>query len=84
MSDLIPNDYTALLAEVKERIRTAQYAALRAVNKELIGLYWDIGQMIVTRQQGETWGKSVVQRLAADLRHEFHGISGFRRRTCGG
>ena len=64
MSDLISNDYATLLAEVKERIRAAQYVALRAVNKELIALYWDIGQMIVTRQQGETWGKSVVQQLA--------------------
>ena len=43
MSDLISNDYRALLAEVKERIRAAQYAALRAVNLELIALYWDIG-----------------------------------------
>ena len=77
MSDLIPNDYIKLLAEIQERIRTAQYVALRAVNKELIALYWDIGQMIVTRQQGETWGKSVVQRFAADLRSEFPGISGF-------
>ncbi len=77
MSDLIPNDYIKLLAEIQERIRTAQYDALRAVNKELIALYWDIGQMIVTRQQGETWGKSVVQRLAADLKSEFPGISGF-------
>ena len=68
MSNLIPNDYATLLAEVKERIRVAQYAALRAVNKELIALYWDIGQMIVTRQHGGTWGKSVVQQLAADLR----------------
>ena len=77
MSDLISNDYRALLAEVKERIRAAQYAALRAVNTELIALYWDIGQMIVTRQQGETWGKSVVQQLAADLREEFPGVGGF-------
>ena len=76
MSDLIPNDYIKLLAQIKERIRSAQYAALRAVNRELIALYWDIGQMIVTRQQGETWGKSVVQQLAADLRNEFHGIGG--------
>jgi predicted nuclease of restriction endonuclease-like (RecB) superfamily len=74
---LLLSDYTALLAEVKERIRAAQYEALRAVNKELIALYWDIGRMIVARQQGETWGKSVVQKLAADLRDEFPGISGF-------
>jgi ATP-dependent DNA helicase RecG len=34
--------YGTLLTELKTRIHTAQYAALRAVNKELIALYWDI------------------------------------------
>ena len=45
--------YDALLGEVRERIRSAQYEALRAVNKELVGLYWDIGRMIVERQKEE-------------------------------
>jgi hypothetical protein len=43
-------DYPKLLVEIKERIRSAQYEALKAVNNELVGLYWDIGQMIVERQ----------------------------------
>jgi hypothetical protein len=36
-------DYAALLAEVKARVHAAQYVALRAVNKELVRLYWDMG-----------------------------------------
>jgi N-methylhydantoinase B/oxoprolinase/acetone carboxylase alpha subunit len=44
----------------------AQYAALRAVNKELIALHRDIGRAIVERQQGKTWGKSVVEQLRLD------------------
>jgi len=77
MTDLIPKDYTVLLNDIKQRIRSAQYEALKAVNKELISLYWDIGRIIVERQKGETWGKSVVEQLAKDLRTEFLGISGF-------
>ena len=69
--------YAGLLASVKERVRSAQYAALKAVNTELIGLYWDIGRMIVERQAGETWGKAIVQQLATDLQREFSGIGGF-------
>ena len=72
-----PSDYPRLLAEVKERIRSAQYAALKAVNTELVGLYWDIGRMIVERQDAEGWGKSIVERLSADLRREFPGVGGF-------
>jgi predicted nuclease of restriction endonuclease-like (RecB) superfamily len=69
--------YDTLLGEIKERIRLAQYDALRAVNKELITLYWDIGRVIVERQKSEGWGKSVVERLARDLQREFSGIQGF-------
>ena len=35
MSDLLPDDYGTLLGAVKQRIRSAQYEALKAVNKEL-------------------------------------------------
>lgn len=73
----LPDSYDDFLHDLKERIRTAQYAALKAVNRELIALYWDIGRLIVTRQAGETWGKAVVKTLAQDLQTEFPGISGF-------
>ena len=73
----VPADYGALLVAVKERVRAAQYQALKAVNKELVGLYWDIGRMIVGRQADDSWGKAVVQQLAGDLQREFPGIGGF-------
>lgn len=73
----LPADYVELLASVKERVLSAQYAALKAVNTELVGLYWDIGQMIMERQDVEGWGKAVVEQLAADLRAEFPGVGGF-------
>jgi predicted nuclease of restriction endonuclease-like (RecB) superfamily len=81
MSEIITTEYKTLLSDIKLRIRDAQYQALKAVNKELITLYWDIGQMIVEKQKGETWGKSVVENLAQDLRNEFHGIGGFSARN---
>ena len=69
--------YGNLLRDIKFRIRSAQCEALKAVNKELITLYWDIGRMIANRQKGDTWGKSVVDLLAKDLQKEFSGMSGF-------
>ncbi|MEL7408840.1 MAG: PDDEXK nuclease domain-containing protein [Cyanobacteria bacterium J06558_2] len=70
-----------MLGEIKQHICSAQYEALKAVNQKLIALYWEIGKSIVTRQQGETWGKSVVEQLAKDLQQEFPGISGFSARN---
>jgi len=73
------NNYVDFLGEIKERIRRAQYDALKAVNKELIVLYWDIGRMIIERQNQYDWGKSVVENLAKDLQQEFSGILGFSK-----
>lgn len=69
--------YADFLIQVKERIRKAQYDALKAVNKELISLYWDIGNMIVEKQKEFGWGKSIVENLAKDLQKEYPGIKGF-------
>ena len=73
----LPPGYREFLDDLKTRIRTAQVKAALAVNRELIRLYWDIGGMIAERQKTEGWGKSVVERLAADIQHEFPGVSGF-------
>lgn len=69
--------YAHLLTDIKKRILSAQYDALRAVNRELITLYWDIGKMIVDQQQRHGWGKAVVETLAKDLRSEFPGVGGY-------
>ena len=76
----LSTEYQSLLIEIKDRIRSAQYDALRAVNKELIALYWDIGRMITDRQKGKTWGKAVVEQLSDDLQNEF---PVFRPPVCG-
>lgn len=77
MSQLLPTDYLTLLNDIKERVRSSQYEALKAVNKALIALYWDIGRLIVERQTSTQWGKSVVEQLAQDLQTEFPGTGGF-------
>lgn len=74
-------NYKNLLQEVKERIHKAQYEALKAVNKELIALYWDIGALIVGQQKKHGWGKSIVENLAKDLQMEFPGMHGFSSRN---
>jgi predicted nuclease of restriction endonuclease-like (RecB) superfamily len=77
----LPASYVALLNDLKNRIRTAQVKATLAVNREMIGLYWDIGRSIVERQKAEGWGKSVVDRLGADLQKEFPGESGYSKQN---
>ena len=73
----IVKGYKSFLKEVKERIHQAQYDAMWLVNKEHISMCWDIGRMIVERQQKYGWGKSIVENLSNDLQKEYTGIKGF-------
>ena len=43
-------------------------SAARAVNRDLVLLYWDLGRAIVEQQAAQGWGDSVVEQIAADLR----------------
>lgn len=77
----MPADYLNVLAELKQRIAAAQVRAARAVSRELVALYWHIGETIVQRQEAAAWGNSVVERLAHDLRKAFPDLKGFSPRN---
>jgi predicted nuclease of restriction endonuclease-like (RecB) superfamily len=73
--------YEPVLAELEERIRTAQLRAAIAVNHELVHLYWQIGRDILVRQKEHGWGAKVIDRLSSDLRLEFPATEGFSPRN---
>jgi len=77
MSLVEAQDYSYFLSNIKQNIRNHQLQAMRAVNKELLALYWEIGKSIQEKQASLGWGKSVVQTLAKDLQTEFPGRNGF-------
>jgi predicted nuclease of restriction endonuclease-like (RecB) superfamily len=75
----LPADYATWLTELKSRIQATQQRATLAVNRELVLLYWQIGQDILARQDREGWGTKVINRLAQDLRNAFPDMKGFSR-----
>ena len=76
-----PAGYADWLAELKSRIHSAQQRAALAVNRELVLLYWQIGQDILERQSAQGWGAKVIDRLAHDLRNAFPEMKGFSPRN---
>jgi predicted nuclease of restriction endonuclease-like (RecB) superfamily len=70
-------DFNTFVKEIKSKILSSQYEALKVVNKELINLYWEIGRNIVEKQEQFGWGKSIVKNLSHELQKEFVGIKGF-------
>jgi predicted nuclease of restriction endonuclease-like (RecB) superfamily len=80
-SQSLPDNYQALLQELKQRIREAQLRASVTVNRELVLLYSRIGRDILIRQERERWGAKVIDRLAADLKKAFPEMKGFSPRN---
>jgi len=74
-------NYKSFLKEIKAKILSAHISVARRINKELIKLYWDIGNTIVDRQKKYGWGKSVIEKLAEDLKSEFENTEGFSSRN---
>ncbi len=58
-------------------IESAKVRAYQSVNRELIDLYWQVGQYINRKTRIEGWGKSTVCALAAFIRKRCPGIQGF-------
>jgi predicted nuclease of restriction endonuclease-like (RecB) superfamily len=79
MKDTIKNNsgYRQWLTDLKSKIRRSQIKAAVKVNIELLLLYWDLGQDIVTRQLESVWGSGFFERLSKDLRSEFPHLKGF-------
>jgi predicted nuclease of restriction endonuclease-like (RecB) superfamily len=76
MSANLPTEYSNILLQIKQRVNQARFQSLRAVNKELTSLYWDIGKT-VSEKTNEGWGTGVVGQLSKDLQIEYPGVKGF-------
>lgn len=76
-----PADYSECLEALKKDISSARSRAALAVNSELILLYFRIGEDLLVRQKGKTWGTKVIERLSRDLKSAFPDMKGFSARN---
>jgi ABC-type uncharacterized transport system auxiliary subunit len=73
----LSREYAEFISELKARIQSARISAARAVNRDLILVYWDTGRGLVQKQEELGWGESVVELLSRDLQQAFPGLTGF-------
>lgn len=76
MTQILDKSYSEFLNELKSQISTARIKAHLAVNRELVLLYFKIGQSILKKQEKEGWGSKIIEKLSNDLRNEFPGMTG--------
>jgi predicted nuclease of restriction endonuclease-like (RecB) superfamily len=71
-------EYIEILNTIKNKIRKAQIKTLVNANKEMLTLYWNIGNMINHRS---SWGNKFVENLSRDIRLEFPSATGYSVRN---
>ncbi|KHJ38340.1 hypothetical protein PBAC_15430 [Pedobacter glucosidilyticus] len=64
-------------SEIVQLIRQSRNNALKAINTELINLYWNIGAYIAKQIENANWGQSVVKELADFIAHKEPELKGF-------
>ena len=71
-------EYLETISSIKQEIKSAQFRAVLSANRELILLYWRIGQVINAHK---AWGNKFVENLAADIKLEFPNATGYSVRN---
>ncbi len=64
-------------ADIIQLIKQSRANAIKAVNTELINLYWNIGEYITKKIEQSEWGDSVVSELAHFIQKHEPEIKGF-------
>ena len=63
--------------DIIQLIKQSRTNAIRAVNAELINLYWNVGEYVSTKLEKSEWGESVVADLANYIKYKEPEIKGF-------
>ncbi|MFH2091309.1 MAG: PDDEXK nuclease domain-containing protein [Pseudomonadota bacterium] len=75
------DDYRDFIREIKNRVQSVQIKAAVSVNRELIGLYWELGEKIIEKQKHSQWGDGLLAQMSKDLQEEFPDMKGFSKRN---
>jgi len=60
-------EYQEFLAEIVNLVQNHRVLAVQTVQTVSNQLYWNIGELIIKKQQQYGWGKSTVEQLSKDL-----------------
>lgn len=64
-------------SDIIQIIKKSRTNAIKAVNSELINLYWNIGEHISLKVEQSEWGKSIVKELANFIQSTEPELKGF-------
>ena len=74
MNEYVPVQF---IQDLKQRILSSRYLAAKMVNRELIKLYFNVGEALYRKIEEEKWGAKVLESISARLQQELPGLRGF-------
>ena len=69
--------YNDAVQQIKAAILQNQLEAAKAVNKQMLALYYGVGKYVSENTRNGAWGTGAIENISEQLRRELPGLRGF-------
>lgn len=73
----IDTKYNEAVQQIKSAILQCQLEAAKAVNRQMLALYYGIGKFVSDNTRKDVWGTGAIEAISEQLRRELPGLRGF-------
>ncbi len=73
----ISTKYTEAVQLIKSAILQNQLEAAKAVNRQMLALYYGVGKYVSENTRNGAWGTGAIEAISGQLRRELPGLRGF-------
>lgn len=71
------NQYAEAIKAIKSAILQSRYTAARIVNREMLSLYYSVGEYVSLHSRTSAWGTAALAVISQQLQQELPGLRGF-------
>ena len=75
--DKINTQYNKAVQLIKSAILQNQLEAAKAVNRQMLALYYGVGKYVSDNTRKGVWGTGAIETISEQLRRELPGLRGF-------
>lgn len=76
MMDKINTQYNKAVQLIKSAILQNQLEAAKAVNRQMLALYYGVGKYVSDNTRKGVWGTGAIETISEQLRRELPGLRG--------
>jgi len=76
-SNKMQTEYSKAITDIKNAVLQSRYKAASLANRELLLLYFGIGEYISENTRNKNWGKGAIEIISNRLQQELPGLRGF-------